>query len=156
MCLEEALAYLADDMGVIGADALPLYTDAACTDVIAGYLYATPVTILSREGGMVQVRIADSNIIGWLEAEGLLLGAAQIFLHDEGWLTTAGYEIEADYVELSAGSVMYDAPEGEAACTTEWAGYILMSTSVDGWYHVCLPDSLASGWVRAADGVPGE
>ena len=157
MCLEDALAYLADDMGVIGADVLPLYTDTACTDVIAGYLYATPVTVLDREGGMVQVRIADSNIIGWLDVEGLLLGAAQIFLHEEGWLTTAGYEMEANYVELSAGAVMYATPEGSAACTTEWDGwYILMSASVDGWYHICDPETLESGWVRAADGVPVE
>ena len=154
LSLEDALAYLMDDMGVIGVDALPLYTDAACTDIIAGYLYATPVTVLSREGSMVQVRIADSDVTGWLDAEGLLLGAEQLFEEDEegGWPTTAGYN--AGYVDVSRGAAMYAAPEGSAACTTEWDGwYILMSDTVEGWYHVCDPETLESGWIRVEDGV---
>ncbi|MBQ2954604.1 MAG: hypothetical protein IJE07_13815 [Clostridia bacterium] len=157
LCLEDALAYLMDDMGVIGVDALPLYADAASTEVIAGYRYATPVTVLSREGSMVQVRIADSDIIGWLEADGLLLGAAQLFEEDEegGWPTTAGYS--AGYVDVSRGAAMYAAPEDSAACTTEWDGwYILMSDTVDGWYHICDPETLESGWIRVEDGVPVE
>lgn len=153
LCLEDALAYLMEDMGVIRADALPLFTDAACTEVIAEYLYATPVTILSREGGMVQVRIADSDVIGWVDAEGLLLGAAQLFLDEEGeWLITAEYY--ANVFDGPKGVAIYDAPDGEVICISSWpAWYTLMSASVDGWYHVCLPDSMESGWVRAEDGV---
>lgn len=152
MCLDDALAYLTDDMGVIGADALPLYADADCTQVIAEYLIATPVTILSREGGMAQVRIADSDVIGWLDAESLLLGAAQLFLDEEGeWLITAEYY--ANIFDGPKGVAIYDAPEGEILCNSQWpAWYTVMSTSVDGWYHICFPESMESGWVRAEDG----
>jgi len=153
LCLEEALAYLADDMGVIGADVLPLYADAACTEVIAEYRFATPVAILDREGSMARVRIADSDITGWVDAASLLTGRAQLVPYEgdpEDLVTAEWY---ADAFTVPAGTAYYDAPDGLALGTTEFRESFTLMAVYGDWCHVCFGESLESCWVRMADGV---
>ena len=156
LSLEEALAYLAEDMGVIGVRRLPLYADAACTQVIAEYRYATPVTIIAREGNLAQVCIADSDVTGWIDAGALLLGADQLMpdVEDPAWIVTAEYY--ADWFSVPAGTAYYDAPEGSVLGTVECdCGYTLLAV-YGGWCHVCFGESLESVWVRTADGTIDE
>ena len=156
LSLEEALMYLAEDMGVIGVRCLTLYADAACTQVIAEYRYATPVTVLGREGNLAQVRIADSDVTGWIDADALLLGAAQLIpdVEDPGWIITAEYY--SDWFSVPAGTAYYDAPEGSLLGTVECdCEYTLLAVYGD-WYHVCFGESLESVWVRTADGTIDE
>lgn len=156
LSLEEALAYLAEDMGVIGVRRLPLYADAACTQPIAEYRYATPVTIIAREGNLAQVRIADSDVTGWVDADALLLGAAQLMpdVEDPGWIVTAEYY--SDWFSVPAGTAYYDAPEGSVLGTVECdCEYTLLAVYGD-WCHVCFGESLESVWVPTADGTIDE
>lgn len=156
LSLEEALEYLAEDMGVIGVRRLPLYADAACTQVIAEYRYATPVTIIAREGNLAQVRIADSDVTGWIDADALLLGAAQLMpdIEDPAWIVTAEYY--ADWFSVPEGTAYYDAPEGSLLGTVESdCEYTLLAVYGD-WCHVCFGESLESVWVPTADGTIDE
>ena len=156
LSLEEALMYLAEDMGVIGVRRLPLYADAACTQVIAEYRYATPVTIIAREANLAQVRIADSDVAGWVDADALLLGAAQLMpdVEDPGWIVTAEYY--SDWFSVPAGTAYYDAPEGSVLGTVESdCEYTLLAVYGD-WCHVCFGESLESVWVPTADGTIDE
>lgn len=150
--LEEALEYLADDMGVIGERTLPLYTDAARTEVIAEYRYATPVTIIACVGNMARVRIADSNVVGWVNAYALLTGGDQLFpdIDDPFWGTTA--EWYADCLHVPAGTAYYDAPDGNALGTTESRTSFTLMAQYGDWCHVCWPESMESAWVRTSDG----
>ena len=152
LSLDEALTYLAEDMGVIGVRRLPLYADAACTQPIAEYRYATPVTIIAREANLAQVRIADSDVTGWIDAEALLLGAAQLMpdVEDPGWIVTAEYY--SDWFSVPKGTAYYDAPEGSVLGTVESdCEYTLLAVYGD-WCHVCFGESLESVWVPTADG----
>ena len=156
LSLEEALAYLAEDMGVIGVRRLPLYADTACTQPIAEYRYATPVTIIAREGNLAQVRIADSDVTGWIDADALLLGAAQLMpdVEDPGWIVTAEYY--SDWFSVPAGTAYYDAPEGSVLGTVEFdCEYTLLAVYGD-WCHVCFGESLESVWVPTAVGTIDE
>lgn len=152
LSLDEALMYLAEDMGVIGVRRLPLYADAACTQVIAEYRYATPVTVIAREANLAQVRIADSDVTGWIDADALLLGADQLIpdVEDPGWIVTAEYY--SDWFSVPKGTAYYDAPEGSVLGTVECdCEYTLLAVYGD-WCHVCFGESMESVWVPTADG----
>ena len=152
LSLDEALTYLAEDMGVIGVRRLPLYADAACTQPIAEYRYATPVSILQREGNLAQVRIADSDVTGWVDTDALLLGADQLTpdVEDPRWIITAEYY--ADWFSVPAGTAYYDAPEGSVLGTVESdCDFTLLAVYGD-WCHVCFGESMESVWAPTADG----
>ena len=153
LCLEEALPYLAEDMGVIGVDRLPLYSDASASRILISYRYATPVTVLAREGSMAQVRIADSDVTGWVDVNALLLGAAQLIpdREDPDWLATPAYY--ADTILVPAGTAYYDAPEGNILGTTRHRTNFTIIAQYGSWYHVCWPESQESCYVRVTDGT---
>lgn len=141
---QEALQCISPDMGVIGINALPLYADAACTEQLAEYRLGTPVTVLSREGNMAQVRIADSAVTGWLAEESLLLGEKQLVVWQSagiGGTFTVMASYQAPRVKTSPGSQMhlYDAPDGNVVYVLESTELCqLMSDLGNGWYHVCV------------------
>ena len=167
---QEALQCISPDMGVIGAEVLPLYSDAACTELIADYRYATPVTVLAREGNMAQVRIADSEIIGWLDAESLLLGAAQLvtYQYEDQTITEMMATTQAPwlYTHKDTQLHLYDAPDGNLLYILEYGEDCqLMSDLGNGWYHVCttaylrdiLPEDMpCSFYVRAKGAITQE
>ena len=152
LCLDEALACLADDMGVIGKRTLPLYTDAIRTEIIAEYRYATPMAIIARVGDMARVRIADSDVVGWVNAYALLTGAEQLMpdVEDPAWDVTAEYY--ADWLSVPEGTAYYDAPDGTALGTTEFRTSFILMAQYGDWCHVCWPESMESAWVRTSDG----
>lgn len=153
LCLEEALPCLAEDMGVIGVDRLPLYSDASASRILISYRYATPVTVLAREGGMAQVRIADSEVTGWVDANALLLGRAQLIpdREDPDWLATPEYY--ADTILVPEGTAYYDAPAGEPLGVTGNRTDFTIMAQYGSWYHVCWGESMESCYVCAADGT---
>lgn len=162
LCLADVLPTMSRDWGVIDEPNLPLYADVEGTLLLAEYLCATPVHILSRVGEMAQVQIADSDVMGYLPACGLLTGEDQLwettmeFDNDEwSYLTTA--EEDARFVTLAEGANLYAAPEGEVIRIGDhnvWL--VLMADYGDGWAHVKFPESLESCFVRTQDCLPAE
>lgn len=167
---QEALQCISPDMGVIGADALPLYADASRTEQLAEYRLGTPVTVLAREGDMAQVRIADSEVTGWLEEEALLLGEKQLVTYqpedaDRSITEMASYQAPRLAARPGWQMHLYDAPDGNVLYVLEPTQFCqLMSSPVNGWYHVCvdvymmdiLPEEeiLRSFYVRAEEAIP--
>lgn len=168
LSLEAVLPYMSRDWGVIGVDSLPLYADAAGTALLADYLYSTPVHILERadgtgtSGGMARVQIADSDVTGWLDESGLLLGGDQLWektvVDEDGewsYLTTA--EEDAGWVVLPGGAELYAASNGEVLYTEDYGVWFqLMADCGNGWYHVGFGESMESFYVRAEDCLPVE
>lgn len=149
---EALLPLMSDGYGVIGADVQPLYADAAGTLPLAEYRYGAPVTVLAREGGMVQVRIADSDIAGWLPESSLLLGGAQAIPHGtKPRLIPASSR--APQIVTRTGVPLYDAPEGSIIATADEEWLTLLSETTDGWYHACYPATACSVWLRAEDAI---
>lgn len=139
---EDAVNFLSPDMGVIGTEALPLYADAACTALLAEYCPGTPVTVLEQEGGLARVRIWDSAVTGWLEADGLILGSEQL-------LVTGTYEDAAGVhprLDLAAslapgcltspGATLCDAPDGTPIRVMDNEYMLLLADLGNGWCHV--------------------
>lgn len=166
---QEALQCISPDMGVIGADALPLYADAACAEQLAEYRLGTPVTVLAREGSMAQVRIADSEVTGWLEEEALLLGEKQLVTWqpedtDRTIREMASYQAPRLAARPGCQMHLYDVPDGNVVYVLEPTELCqLMSDLGNGWYHVCADaymfeilseDELCSFYVRAEEAIP--
>lgn len=164
----EALKCISPDMGVIGADALPLYADAARTEQLAEYRLGTPVTVLVREGSMAQVRIADSEVTGWLEEEFLLLGEKQLVTWqpegaDRSFTVMASYRAPRLAARSGCQLHLYDAPDGNVVYVLESTELCqLMSDLGNGWYHVCVDvymsdilteETLRSFYVRAGEDI---
>ncbi|MBR3765084.1 MAG: hypothetical protein IKK57_11130 [Clostridia bacterium] len=142
MTWDAAAACLAPDMGVIGAQPLPLYADAAGTTLLAEYHIGTPVTVLEQEADMARVRIWDSDVIGWVQADGLLLGSDQVLVtgtyEDEDgvqqWLGLATTTVPACLTGSAAN--LYDAPDGTIIRVAEGETMLLLADLGNGWYHV--------------------
>lgn len=151
---EALLPLMSGDHGVIGSDLQPLYADAAGTIPLEEYRYGTPVTVLAREDGMAQVRIADSAVVGWLPESSLLLGAAQA-IPDAGKAGTRliPASARASQIVTRAGVPLCDAPEGSVIATADEEWLVLMCETVDGWYHACYPATNRSVWLRAEDAI---
>lgn len=121
--LAELLLTCDPNCGVIGETSLPLYADAEGSVLLADYLCATPVQVLDTAGDLAQVRIADTDVTGWLPISGLLLGADQLWEAEEEdlegdlytYLCTA--EHNAPMVVLNDGARLYTAPQEDAAYT---------------------------------------
>ena len=166
LSVEEVMSYMSRDWGVVGNafgdDLLPLYADAAQTTLLAEYTLGTPVHIFEREGNMALVQIADSDVTGWLDESGLLLGGDQL-LPESLWDDEAmdGYWITADWlcqqVEVEKGTVFYAAPEGDVLHTVGYGAWLhVMSYCDNGWYHVRFTEDARSFYVRAEDCKPVE
>ncbi len=171
LCLVDVLPTMSHDWGVISEPTLPLYADPDETILLAEYHCATPVRILEEaddlaekgwEGHLVKVQIADSDVVGWLPAYGVLTGQYQVWEaveedEDGKWVYYETAEYDAWCVVLAEGASLYAAPEGEPLWTAqgeEWL--VFMADYVDGWAHVKFPDSLESGFIRLADCVEEE
>lgn len=155
--IAEVLPTMSDDWGVVGEPTLPLYADAEGAALLREYCVATPVHVLEYVGDLARVQIADSDVVGYLPADGLLLGGDQLWVETEedeegvwSWYVTA--EWEANFVVLPEGANVYAAPEGEVLWTCDWDTWlVLMADCGNGWAHVREGDSLESGYVRLAD-----
>lgn len=171
LCLEDVLPTMSHDWGVISEPTLPLYADEEASTLLAEYLHATPVHILEEaddlaekgwEGHLVKVQIADSDVVGWLPAYGVLTGQYQVWEaveedEDGVWSYYETAEYDAWCVVLAEGASIYAAPEGEPFWTAqgeEWL--VFMADYGDGWAHVKCRDSLESYFVRIADFLPAE
>lgn len=171
LCLEDVLPTMSHDWGVISEPTLPLYADPDETVLLAEYHCATPVRILEEaddlaekgwEGHLVKVQIADSDVVGWLPAYGVLTGQYQVWEaveedEDGEWVYYETAEYDAWCVVLAKGASIYAAPEGEPLWTAqgeEWL--VFMADYGDGWAHVKCRDSLESGFIRLADCVAEE
>ena len=148
---------MSDEYGVVCVDIQPLYADAAATRLLAEYRIGTPVTVLAREGGMVQIRIADSDVTGWIAADALLLGAEQALCGPDG--------VQRPFIDAFAcfpqlfprmGASLYDAPESGVIGTVDMEWLYLLSDSTDGWYHACDPVTSRSVWLRVEDAADDE
>lgn len=173
LTLEDVLPTMSDDWGVIREPSLPLYADPDESVLLAEYLYATPVHVLGYEeddsdkggeGYLAQVQIADSDVVGWMPAYGLFLGAEQLWEYTEIWegkewscyVTAEGaLAMNGEILPggtLPTGTHMYVAPEGEIIWTTDeeyWQ--CIMADYGNGWYHVRYAESTASCFVREED-----
>lgn len=171
LCLEDVLPTMSHDWGVISEPTLPLYADPDEAVLLAEYHCATPVHILEEaddlaekgwEGHLVKVQIADSDVVGWLPAYGVLTGQYQVWEaveedEDGEWVYYETAEYDAWCVVLAEGASIYAAPEGEPLWTAqgeEWL--VFMAEYSDGWAHVKFPESLESGFIRLADCVSAE
>ena len=171
LCLEDVLPTMSHDWGVISEPTLPLYADPDEAVLLAEYHCATPVHILEEaddlaekgwEGHLVKVQIADSDVVGWLPAYGVLTGQYQLWEaveedEDGEWVYYETAEYDAWCVVLAEGASIYAAPEGEPLWTAqgeEWL--VFMADYGDGWAHVKCRDSLESGFIRLADCVEEE
>ncbi|MBR3764550.1 MAG: hypothetical protein IKK57_08395 [Clostridia bacterium] len=171
LCLEDVLPTMSHDWGVISEPTLPLYADPDETILLAEYHCATPVHILEEaddlaekgwEGHLVKVQIADSDVVGWLPAYGVLTGQYQVWEaveedEDGEWVYYETAEYNAPGLLLAEGASLYAAPEGEPLWTAqgeEWL--VFMADYGDGWAHVKCRDSLESGFIRLADCVEEE
>ena len=155
--LEEALPTMSHEWGVISEPHLPLYADAEASVLLAEYLCATPVRILEGSGDLIRVQIADSDVVGWLPAYGVLTGGYQAWEtveedEDGVWAYCETAEYCVPYEVLDKGASLYDAPEGKVIWTTNEKWYlILMADYGNGWAHVKEPESLESSFIRLAD-----
>lgn len=156
--LAELLPTCDPNWGVIGETSLPLYADAEGSVLLADYLCATPVQVLDTAGDLAQVRIADTDVTGWLPISGLLLGADQLFEAEEEniegdlytYLCTA--EHNAPMVVLTDGARLYTAPQADAAYTVaELQDMYLMADLGNGWYHVRDFYTTESAYVLTGD-----
>ena len=153
--------------GVISEPTLPLYADTDRNTLLAEYLCATPVHVLAYadapdekdwESHLAKVQIADSDVVGWLPAYGLLLGQEQLweqFEEDENggyfYYITAEEE-EAWIVDLGTGTEIYGTPDGKVIEITDYPVCMMyMADAGNGWIHVKVMDSLESGYVRYED-----
>ena len=150
---------------------LPLYANAEGATLLTEYLCATPVKVLGDadhldthgpDGPLVQVQIANSDVIGYLQGYGLLTGTDQAWLTaEEGYedwyyYTTAEAE-DATWIILQPGSSLYSAPEGEILESVQHDTWlILMAQWPDGWAHVKYGESLESCFVRMVDCIPAD
>lgn len=158
--LAEILPTCDPTWGVVGEESLPLYEDADGSVLLAEYFIATPVQVLDTEGELAQVRIADTDVTGWMPVGGLWLGADQLFEDEEEnvegewytYLCTAEYN--APLAVLTDGARLYTAPQ-EDAPAVEWEGsdVLLMADLGNGWYHVRNVDEMDCAYVRAGDFV---
>lgn len=159
LCLEDVLPTMSHDWGVISEPTLPLYAAPDETILLAEYHCATPVRILEEADDLVKVQIADSDVVGWLPAYGVLTGQYQLWEaveedEDGEWVYYETAEYDAWCVVLAEGASIYAAPEGEPLWTAqgeEWL--VFMADYGDGWAHVKCRDSLESGFIRLADCV---
>ena len=167
----DVLDLMSHDWGVISDPFLPLYADAEGTMLLADYLCATPVKVLGDvddqdtknwEHHLVQVQIADSDVIGYLQGYAVLTGAYQVGLsyddEDEEWFYyTTAEETEATWVIVQPGADLYSAPEGESIGSVQndtWM--MLMAEWPGGWAHVKYGESLESCFVRMEDCRPAD
>ena len=162
LCLEDVLPTMSHDWGVISEPTLPLYADPDEAVLLAEYHCATPVRILEEADDLVKVQIADSDVVGWMPAYGVLTGQYQVWEaveEDENgeWVYYETAEYDAWCVVLAEGASIYAAPEGEPLWTAqgeEWL--VFMADYGDGWAHVKFPESLESCFIRLADCVEEE
>lgn len=159
LCLEDVLPTMSHDWGVISEPTLPLYAAPDEAVLLAEYHCATPVHILEEADDLVKVQIADSDVVGWLPAYGVLTGQYQVWEaveedEDGEWVYYETAEYDAWCVVLAEGASHYAAPEGEPLWTAqgeEWL--VFMADYGDGWAHVKCRDSLESCFIRLADCV---
>lgn len=162
LCLEDALPTMSHDWGVISEPTLPLYADPDEAVLLAEYHCATPVHILEEADDLVKVQIADSDVVGWLPAYGVLTGQYQVWEAveedaDGEWVYYETAEYDAWCVVLAEGASLYAASEGEPLWTAqgeEWL--VFMADYGDGWAHVKCRDSMESCFIRLADCVEEE
>lgn len=156
--LAELLLTCDPNCGVISETSLPLYADAEGSVLLADYLCATPVQVLDTAGDLAQVRIADTDVTGWLPISGLLLGADQLWEAEEEDLEGVLYtylctaEHNAPMVVLNDGARLYTAPQEDAAYTAaEAQDMYLMADLGNGWYHVRDFYTTESAYVLTSD-----
>ncbi len=138
----DVLPCITDDAGVVGGKVQPLYADAEGGEILWEYQPGTPVIILDRAETRVQVRIADSEITGWMDPAGLLLGGDQVIVEEEP--DPEGFHWAYFYTaEVCAPQAILDR-DGDGR--EEW--YQLLSDQGDR-YHVFDPDGPESFFVPA-------